>query len=846
MEGKFLRASVQVLNLKTKNVVKRFTAGFGTLVILGSVFATLPTPVFAAGEAFTGSTTASGLTGTPIPLSLQVSGTGNDEVPVTLSVPSGILAMSQMTGLVFTGPTSGDLLRFSGDRSDVNAALATLTYTPTAAGTITLSATVTDANTAYNPTNGHIYTAFSANVDWDGANAAAQALTYGGVNGYLATIMSADENNFVTDRLDNDGWMGARDTTTEGEWNWVTGPENGTNFWNGDAWSGTPVSGQYSNWDSGQPDNYDNGSIDEDCGQIVVSSSGAWNDLFCTDQLPYFVAEFGSSGNLPQLEKWDIEITVTANTQSIGDCAALMALDDSQSSDNINLTADIDCTSQSASPLFVTSPFRGTFDGNGHTIRNVTLNESSDNVGIISQSNGATIRDLKLENISVTGEGYVGSLVGEARNTNIYNVAAQNVDIQGSFDRVGGLIGRFRTEGSNQNYMRRTSTAGSVSNTGADTGGLVGMAEAEDTSELLIETSYSTVEVDGVDDVGGLTGEVEADGNDGSTATVRDVYAWGDVSGQEANIGGLIGRYDLDDADTTIVLENAYAYGDVAQDGSDNGEVGGLIGGIDDREEGGESGTIRNSFAMGAVSGTGQSIDIAGFVGQYNPTAGDTLTLENNYFDQTRSMQTTCNSDDNMPDCTAINTDGSQTNYFINNNTNAPLDMWNFNVIWTVNQTTPPTFRTLPANQVSFISPLTGKGIMLELSEECDFEVTFNTEQNLVTQDPAFEYPNGLVGFDADCGTPGFTTTVSQYYYGVSPTNFIARKFSSRINGYFTLNNTTIENVTIDGQQATKVTYQVTDGSERDMDGQVDGNISDPVGLAQAVVGAPNTGINKL
>lgn len=56
------------------------------------------------------------------------------------------------------------------------------------------------------------------------------------------------------------GWIGASDADSEGIWKWVTGPENGTQFWTGDTNAGTnstsnygsSYNGQYSNWASGR------------------------------------------------------------------------------------------------------------------------------------------------------------------------------------------------------------------------------------------------------------------------------------------------------------------------------------------------------------------------------------------------------------------------------------------------------------------------------------------------------------------------------------------------------------------------------------------------------------------
>lgn len=58
----------------------------------------------------------------------------------------------------------------------------------------------------------------------------------------------------------------------------------------------------------------------------------------------------------------------------------------------------------------------------------------------------------------------------------------------------------------------------------------------------------------------------------------------------------------------------------------------------------------------------------------------------------------------------------------------------------------------------------------------------------------------------------------------------------------FTIANATITTETIYGQQAVLVTYEIEDGGPLDVDGTVNGVIVDPAGLAQAVLGVPNTG----
>lgn len=92
--------------------------------------------------------------------------------------------------------------------------------------------------------------------------------------------------------------------------------------------------------------------------------------------------------------------------------------------------------------------FTGTFDGGGHTIRNVTVEEpQSMGVGLFGCVSGteegpAVIRNLTVENVSVTGYYLAGGVVGlQYENSSIEDVtlAGEN-QIQG-LQGIGGIVG---------------------------------------------------------------------------------------------------------------------------------------------------------------------------------------------------------------------------------------------------------------------------------------------------------------------------------------------------------------------------------------------------------------------
>lgn len=140
----------------------------------------------------------------------------------------------------------------------------------------------------------------------------------------------------------------------------------------------------------------------------------------------------------------------------------------------------------------------------------------------------------------------------------------------------------------------------------------------------------------------------------------------------------------------------------------------------------------------------------------------------------------------------------------------------------------------------SLVNDVTGQYSTISADSSCELnDVAIKAASELVT-DAGFTYPMGLFDFSANCGTPGFTTSINQYFYDPPLSNFVLRKFA---NGeYQTVTGATFTQETIGGQNVLVVTYSVTDGGPLDADGIVNGIIVDPAGPAQLVPGAPSTG----
>lgn len=141
--------------------------------------------------------------------------------------------------------------------------------------------------------------------NWFEAYNGAKTHTYRGLTGYLATITSLEEHNFIFDNIAKEpGWLGgtrgrfagsgkkindeATISTTvspavydvfQDQWYWANGPETGEEFYIGKHWSSASVPpGAYSGFGPGEPNNdwYTNA---EYCIQFAKAGVKDWNDL---------------------------------------------------------------------------------------------------------------------------------------------------------------------------------------------------------------------------------------------------------------------------------------------------------------------------------------------------------------------------------------------------------------------------------------------------------------------------------------------------------------------------------------------------------------------------------------
>ncbi len=486
-------------------------------------------------------------------------------------------------------------------------------------------------------------------------------------------------------------------------------------------------------------------------------------------------------------------------------------------------------------------------NSNEDTITNSQVDASitaADSVGGFTGYSYASTFENSHSTGSVSGVTGVGGISGEHLCGGSFTDVYSESDVTGTGNRVGGLVGFDGCEGPGATYTNTYST-GAVE--GLDNvGGLVGFAGYSQVIE-----SYSSSDVVGDSNVGGLLGI--GYGFFEGYGIVSESFSTGDVTGAE-NAGGLVGNAE------GLVIENSYSRSSVfSVDGA-----GGLIGLF----RGGD-GMLTNSYATGQTEA--DNSNVGGLIADWN----DVPTITQSFWD----TQTT----------TQAGSDGGEGKTTAEMKTQSTFTdaSWDFESVWGITPNLNNGYPCLKwfsedcvievgeaesgdsdgisdevedaapnggdANDdgipdseqgfvASFVNPITGQYVSLAVDENCAISSPSMEEESVDDVDVGFVYPIGLMNFTVDCADPGYTATVTQYFYNLNNDDFVARKFNPTTKAYFTIEGAVVSQVEIDGLQVVKSTFQITDGSALDADGIENGIIVDPAGLGQIVVGAPRTG----
>ena len=177
-----------------------------------------------------------------------------------------------------------------------------------------------------------------------------------------------------------------------------------------------------------------------------------------------------------------------------------------------------------------TDPFKGTFDGKGHTITGLSI-PISDNeyVGFIGMLDGGTVKNVKFASVTVNGKADVGTAVGRIINGGtVSGVQVLGGTVSGA-KRVGGVVGSIKASGT----VSDCTNAAVVNASDRNAGGIVGSAYYTVTGQQMYITNCvnnGTVTASGV--CGGIV-SLSAANVSGNTNTAA-------VSGTE--VGGIVGE----------------------------------------------------------------------------------------------------------------------------------------------------------------------------------------------------------------------------------------------------------------------------------------------------------------
>ena len=280
-------------------------------------------------------------------------------------------------------------------------------------------------------------------------------------------------------------------------------------------------------------------------------------------------------------------------------------------SGNYILNGDINASGFAFNPIGGTlgNEFIGTFDGGGHTIRNLNIGNAGPFVGMFGYIGGqGTVKNLNLTGEVINSTGALGNRSGGISGQNDGSISNSyitgSLNLSGSVAWAGGLSGiNFGTI--HQSHANTTITALNGGARGINIGGLAGYNNG------LIQQSFASgnIAINTLDGVaGGLVGfnqsSVIQSHSNVSIQSNNLVYALGGLAG--ANQGSIT---------------QTYATGPVIGDSF----IGGLVG------QENNIGTISQSYATGRLSSAGGTA--GGIAGDYRLCCSETGVYANNYWD---------------------------------------------------------------------------------------------------------------------------------------------------------------------------------------------------------------------
>lgn len=211
----------------------------------------------------------------------------------------------------------------------------------------------------------------------------------------------------------------------------------------------------------------------------------------------------------------------------------------------VELAANIDLMSEEWTPIGNdTNKFQGTFDGKGYTVSNLVITGNNSYVGFFGFTSDGAIKNLTIDNASVSGRLGVGVVAGSPYTSTYSDIKLTGVIKVDGYAYVGGMFGR---------------------NAYADLTDLT--INADDGSYVKASSEFYRTYVGGIV---GFMGE--------GPHTVQNVTSNINVEGSTCDVGGIAGiaHYENIFINVTCTAKEVVLVN--AQDEGDHLEVGGIAG----------------------------------------------------------------------------------------------------------------------------------------------------------------------------------------------------------------------------------------------------------------------------
>lgn len=250
------------------------------------------------------------------------------------------------------------------------------------------------------------------------------------------------------------------------------------------------------------------------------------------------------------------------------------------------LTADIELSGETWTPIGSEStPYTGTFDGQGYTISGMTIENAESYSGLFGNVTGTVKNFTVIGSITITGDktvakvgGAIGSLgTASAGGTVSGVISGVDITVSAGNDHIGGVVGSMPENSS-------------------------------PTVESCLYMGNITVTVE-AGSVAGVVGYIR-------TGTIQNCANWGGISintGGNGSVGGILGYCNNGE----IYIRNCYNSGSIAAEGTAN--VGAIVG-----QNNKTQATVSNCYYLTVSADKGQ--------GQLDTDAVGTVVKDDNAF----------------------------------------------------------------------------------------------------------------------------------------------------------------------------------------------------------------------